>query len=228
VRASISRGFRAPNLYEANWVSYNADEQAQVSPANLGPEHSETREVSFERYVGKHVRALGVVFSQEITDLLAIETLPSGTQRFVNEGTSTSRGFELELEARWPSLQLRASYAFAHAEDGDGNRRVNSPSSLAVGTALVPVGKRHLLAFETNYIGSRLTLDGTSIDPALLASTSYTLRDVTEGIDLSLGVRNLLDTRMADPGSEEHVQARIPGEPRTVWLTLTARVGAQP
>jgi outer membrane receptor protein involved in Fe transport len=226
VRATLARGFRAPNLYEANWLA--VDDAANITtraPNDLGPEHSETREVSYERYLSKHVRAIGVVFTQEITDLIALSTSPSGEQRFINEGSSSSKGFELEVEARWPSLQLRASYAYQLSNDDSGDVRVNSPRSLAVATVLVPVGNRQLLGFEGNYIGSRLTLDRTSIDPTVLATASYTLRDVTDGLDLSLGVRNLFDARSPDPGGAEHTQTRIPTEPRTVWLTLTARLG---
>ena len=218
LRATLARGIRAPNLYELHWNSAS-------SLSTLEPEKSDTREVSLERYLGKHVRVLGVGYTQRITQLLALTTLDSGDQVFENRGTTRGYGLELEVEGRWDALLLRASYAYQHSHDEAEEHLVNSPRSLAVLTGFVPIGNKMLFAVETGYVGSRGTLAGPAIRPVFLTTTSLTVKDLAEDLDLSLGVRNLFDERTADPGSEEHVQSRIPGDPRTIWIRLTARVG---
>jgi hypothetical protein len=120
---------------------------------------------------------------------------------------------------------VRASYAWQHAHDEQGRERVNAPHALGVATVLIPVGPKALLGFETNYIGSRLTLDGSSIPPAFLTTASLTLREITTDLDLSIGARNIFDVRTFSAASEEHRQTRIPEDPRTLWLQLTARLG---
>ena len=221
IRASQVYGFRAPTLYELSWSTAEVHTQS-----DLDPEHSQTRELSFERYIGKHARLIAVGYVQEFRDLIAYTTDEDGVQRYVNhDGRAKSYGAEFELEARWPSLQLRTSYAYQRAVDENDDPRVNSPRSLAVMTALVPVGENALLAAETTYIGARSTLVGPKIAPLFTTTLSLTLRDITDGIDLAVGVRNAFDARVTYPGSEEHRQSAIPGDPRTIWLQLTGRIG---
>jgi len=41
---------------------------------------------------------------------------------------------------------------------------------------------------------------------------------------LSVSVRNLLDSRIEEPGSDDHVETRIPADPRTVWLNALVKL----
>jgi len=220
VRAVVSRGYRAPNLYEQYYVTTN-----YVHNPELGPELSQTRELSYERYLGRHLRATAVLYDQRITNLIEITPLASGALEFLNRGTSDGWGVETQLDGRWDRLVLRGSYAWQRSHDETGAERVNSPSSLGVATAMVPIGAHAMFSLETTYVGARRTLAGNEIQPAFLTTASVVIRNVAAGLDLSIGARNLFDVRTSDVGGEEHRQDTIPQDPRTIWVQLTARVG---
>ncbi len=221
VRASIARGFRAPNAYERYYAV-----DGQVSNPALGPERSETRELSYERYLGKHLRAQLVAYSQDMTDLIALATSPGGDISFVNRNAVHARGVEAELEGRWDDVRLRTSYAWQRSSDQDGKRLVNSPRSVASATLLAPIIAGRLdLAVETSYVGSRLSSSGGTVPAALVTNLGLTARHVVDQLDVSLGATNLFDERSGDPGSIDHRQTSIPHDPRIVWLRLQLELG---
>jgi outer membrane receptor for ferrienterochelin and colicins len=222
IRASIGRGLRAPNLYETYFGN-----DGQMVNAALGPERSETRTISVERYLGRHARLIALAYSQRITDLIGIVSDGAGNRMFVNQGTSTGKGVELELEARWDATVLRANAALQRSIDDAGAERVNSPRLLANLVALIPL-RSATLAFESSYVGARRTLGGNSIDPAFLSNVAVTFPDVFAQVDLTLGMRNVFDVRTFDPGSEEHFEDRIPMDPRTIWVRLAIDLGRAP
>jgi iron complex outermembrane receptor protein len=222
VRASIARGFRAPNGYER----YYDIPGVQSSNPALGPERSETRELSFERYLGKHLRAQLVGYSQDMTELIALDTAEDGTRFFANLNAVHARGVEAELEGAWDDVRLRASYAWQRSSDQDGNRLANSPRSLAYASLLAPILAGRLdFAIETSYVGSRLSSNGGTVPAAMLTNVSVTARHLLDQLDVTLGATNLFDQRGGAPSSEEHRQTLIPHDPRVVWLRLQLELG---
>lgn len=222
IRASISRGYRPPNLYEQFYATANG-----LPPSDLDPERSVTGELSLERYLGQHMRLLVVGFQQNVTDLISVTMADDGTGVFENRGGARSYGVETELEGRWTHLQLNATYSYTHARTTEGMVPANAPSSLASLRLLAPLADGRIDAgVESYYVGERSSFDGTMISPLFTTNAVVTIHDVAKSLDLTLGVTNLFDERGGDPSSEEHRQSSIPHDPRTLWLRLA--VGLDP
>ena len=219
IRASISRGYRAPTPYERFFYS-DPD-----MPISLDPERSETRELSIERYLGDHLRLLVVGFEQRVSGLIGLTEDTNGVAVFQNLTGSRSYGVESEIEGRWDGLRLRANYTWQHTRTSDGDMPANAPSSLANLMLWAPFAKgRADVGVESSYIGSRFSYDRYTIAPRFTANVVLTVHDVVKALDATFGVANVFDDRGADPGSEEHRQGRIPQDPRTIWLRLGVRL----
>ena len=218
IRASLARGYRAPNLYE----QYYSQGLSGVPLVPLDAETSETRELSIERYLTKHLRLLVVGFQQDVRNLISLTADDDGESVFRNVGELSSYGIEAELEGRWERLRLRASLSRQAAEDGEAQTPTNSPRSLASFSLLAPIANGRVdLGIESHYVGSRLSFDRTALAPVFKTNLVATLHRVADQLDLTLGITNLFDERAAGPGSEEHRQSSIPHDPRTVWLRLS-------
>jgi outer membrane receptor for ferrienterochelin and colicins len=220
VRASISRGYRPPNLYEKYFSTSTG-----LPPRDLAPERSTTRELSLERYLGQHMRLLVVGYQQNVTDLITVTPEVDGTGIFENRGGMKSYGVETELEGRWDRLSIYGTYSYAHTRTSEGDVPANSPSSLASVRAFAPFAKGRVdVGVESYFVGRRSAYDGTMIDALLTTNAVATVHDVVKSLDLTLGVTNVFDERSGDPGSEEHRQSTIPHDPRTAWLRLSVEL----
>jgi iron complex outermembrane receptor protein len=218
IRGTLARGYRAPNLYEQY---YGAGIQGSES-AELDPERSETRELSLERYLGKHMRLLVVGFRQDVRDLISLTESEDGTAIFENHGSVRSLGVEAELEGRWDRFRLNASFTRQDTEDEHGSTPPNSPRTLGSLLILAPLAAgRAEVGIQSTYTGSRLAFDRTAIAPQFTTNVVATVRRIADELDLTLGINNLFDQRGGSPGSEEHRQSLIPHDPRTVWLRLS-------
>jgi outer membrane receptor for ferrienterochelin and colicins len=220
IRASISRGYRPPTLYEQFYSTASG-----LPPADLDPERSVTGELSIERYLGEHMRILVVGFGQTVTNLIGVTMTEDATGVFENKGGAHSYGIETEIEGRWKRLQLNATYSYSHARNNDETMLANAPSSLASLRVFAPLGRVHA-GLESFFVSKRTSFNGAMIDPLFTTNAVVAIPDITKSLDLTLGVTNLFDERGGDPGSEEHRQSRIPHDPRTVWLRLS--VGLDP
>ncbi len=219
IRASVSRGYRAPTPYER---FYYVDPDMEI---NVDPERSETRELSAEHYLGEHVRLLVVGFQQRVSGLIGLSEDMNGVAVFQNLAGSRSYGVEAEVEGRWSALRLRANYTWQHARTSDDEIPANAPPSLANLMLWVPFANgRADVGVESSYIGSRVSYDRSKIDPHFTANAVLTVHDVVKALDATFGVTNVFDDRGFDPGSEEHRQGRIPQDPRTIWLRLGVRL----
>ena len=102
-------------------------------------------------------------------------------------------------------------------------RLSNSPTRLVTGAATLPLpGRIAHLALEGQYVGERLSLDGTAVDGFFVQNLNVTF-DRLRKFDVSLGVRNLFDASYADPGAAEHRQPSIRQDGRTLSLTMGVR-----
>ncbi len=217
LRASLSRGHRAPNLYEQFFGSGVTGKE----PSTLGPENSETREVSVEHYLSSHVRLVVVAFRQNVTNLILLSDQDGVATTFDNAGSLRSHGVEAELEGRWNKLRLRSTYTRLKTRNEEGATPPNSPQSLANLTLVVPFASgRGIVGVESWYVNKRLSVGGVELPPYFMTNVALTINKVVERLDLTLGISNVFDQRSGDPGSEEHREAVIPHDPRIVWARL--------
>jgi outer membrane receptor for ferrienterochelin and colicins len=219
------RAFRAPNSYELHYYG-----TMQEYGFSLEPETIDTTEVVWEEYIGGHLRTAVSAFQYDVDRLIAQRMLEApgvlgGGLYFANDGRSTARGADAEIEGRWASgFTAAAGYSYVRAKDGSTLAQLsNSPRHLAnvrMSAPIKPLASR--LGIELRGVGQRLALDGSAV-PGFVAGNVTATASVNKRMDLEVGVYNVLNTRYADPGAEEHAQRAITQDGRTARVRFIAR-----
>jgi len=224
IKIMQGRAFRAPNAYEL----YYYTNPRQV-PTSLRPETIRTTEGTWEQAYGRRFRSTVGAFRSDMRDLIS-EIAGEGDflneSYFRNDSRVRSTGVETELEARLENgIQARASHVYAVATDAlTGGRLSNSPRHLSKYVLGVPVPRSPLfVGIEGLYTSSRLSARGEPVAAAYLQNLTVTTNRLLHRADASIGVYNAFDRHYGDPASQEHLQAAIPQEGRTLRATLTVR-----
>ena len=212
-KALFGTAFRAPNAYELHYYG----------EAALEPETIRTGEVVVERLLDRGMRATAAVFWNDIDGLITLDGEVDDLF-FRNAGRIRSRGFEVSLEARRRNVSARAGYTFQKSTDGAGGGEItNSPRHLGAIAISAPFAGRFAAAGEAQALSSRRTLAGRATGDVLRIDLHLTARALRSRLEAAVALRNALDARYGDPGSEEHVQDVIPQDGRTLGLTLSWR-----
>ncbi|HYG23558.1 MAG TPA: TonB-dependent receptor [Verrucomicrobiae bacterium] len=208
--------YRAPNASE-NYYDW------PTPPSSLGlePETVRSYEIIYEHELGRTWRASAAVFRNELKNLIT-----DSEDGFANMETATAQGVELGLTAFYESgIQGRASYTFADAyDDSDSSRLANSPEHLGKLNIAVPIWRKKVFASaELQIMSRRKTLGGPPVNGLCLLNTTLFSRELLPGLDASVSVYNLLDTRYSDPASMEFVQRSLRQDGRQLRCKLTWR-----
>ena len=217
LKAIYGTAFRAPNFYERFLARGNP----------LVPETITSYELAYEQQIGEHLRSTVVGFYNQIDNLLRLD---SGRVLRTGGGAETLGG-EFELEARWTNdLRARASYTFQDTSDKGGggatvaSARVDSPRHLAKLHVSVPlVEKKVFASAEFLYTSDRLTRLGTTAGAYGIVNLTLFSQELLKGLDLSVGVYNLLDRQYSDPATPFHTQDLLARDGRTFRLKATYR-----
>jgi iron complex outermembrane receptor protein len=209
------RAFRAPNAYELYYYRH--------ASASLLPESIGTHEWVWEAYFGERVRTSVSTYRYKAWQLIDLTRVDPDDEfsslGFVNGGTTRASGLELESEFRLKGgTQALASYALQDAKEAThGNQRLtNSPRHLAKARLSVPGPREGSFAsFEWQYLSSRTTLAGATVDPASTANVSA-MFPIGRSLTFIGQIRNLFNVRYSDPSSEEHLDDAIEQNGRTV------------
>ena len=113
--------------------------------------------------------------------------------------------------------QALASYALQEAKDAapGGLRLTNSPRHLAKLRLSVPGPRpRSFASFEWQYLSTRTTITGLTVDPASVANVTVNV-PMGPSVTVTGNIRNLFNARYADPGSDEHLSDSIEQNGRT-------------
>jgi outer membrane receptor for ferrienterochelin and colicins len=216
LKAIYGTAFRAPNFYERFIAAGNP----------LVPETITSYELAYEQQIGEHLRSTVAGYYDQIDDLLRLD---SG---FVlrNAGGAQTLGGEFELEGRWANdLRARASYTIQDTTDKGTvanvpSARVDSPRHLAKLHLSIPlVGKKVFASAEFLYASERLTRFGTTADAFGIVNLTLFSQELIKGLDLSVGVYNLLDRDYSDPATPFHKQDLLARDGRTFRLKATYR-----
>jgi iron complex outermembrane receptor protein len=140
---------------------------------------------------------------------------------WANDGEVRAEGLELEGEWRFKRFESLASYAFQHTTDLETlDRMTNSPRHMAKIRFSTPGPvPGSTIAVEHQYLSSRTTLAGNTVDPASIANVTF-VEPVGRRIHVAAAVRNVFNARYVDPGSEEHRQDVIEQDGRTFTVGL--------
>lgn len=223
VKLLYGEAYRDPTPSEAH-LSTGTYER---NPA-LKAERIRTLELEVQRRLGAPVLLEASLFDYRVRNL--IDQVEHGLSlQFRNVAASRGRGVELQLDVH-PELpwSARAQYTMQDAADQTtGTQLTNSPRHTAsLSTIARGAGGLHS-ALTVRYESARRTLgntwtnDFTRADLHLGYSTTANARPRWwSGLDVSLRVTNLLDTRYSVPAGFEHVQSVIPQDGRMLSLRL--------
>lgn len=229
VKALYGTAFRAPNNYELFYAG-----PPNVDNPELEPEHIRSYELIAEHALDPNFRLTADVYYNEIRDLIDqvvdpgddLGSTDDDTYIFHNLGRVNARGAELEVERAWrDDTRLRASYGWQLTRDRKtGAVLSDSPRHLGKLNLSAPLPSGVRAGAELQYMSRRKTLAAGYAGTAVVANLTLTTRTLAEGLELSLGVYNLLDRRYADPARPEHEPiATIPQDGRSARVRLSWR-----
>lgn len=223
LKANYSWAFRAPNDYEAFYTGNNGN----TANPSLKPERIRSWEVDVERRFGKTYYVSGAGFLNQIDDLIQQSIDPlTGTPIYTNSTRVQSKGMEYELGAKWPGgLEGSISHTIQDTRcELTGVDLPNSPRQLAKANLSVPLIQKKLFAgVDAQYTSRTRTVAQTQLGGFFLVNVTVFSRKITEKIDFSGGLYNLLNKQYADSGSVEHAEASIPQDGRSFRIKLTYR-----
>lgn len=211
--------FRAPNAYER---FYDFPGSQTGNPSGLQPEKIATYGAGVEHYLAKQTRLAVTAYYYKMSNLIeqvatnvpanppesdaegeeAVEADVSLLQ-YVNVGTVTARGLELEAEHQFDnSARVRLSLDLLQTKNAAGKQLTNSPQAMVklLGWAPLPWLKLRL-GVDAQWLDSRKTDLGTVPSYGV---TNVTLLKPTlskSGWQLSASVFNLFDHKYADPAA---------------------------
>ena len=223
VKAIYGVGFRAPNAYE---LYYYEDSDA---PERLRPETTSVWGLTWEQYVGTWLRTAASIYRADATSIITLARIadtPYGFS-FVNRTGGAANGISGEAEIQLPGGgRFLANLSQHRSRDARGGRLPNSPDHTGAMRVSIPLGvPSHTAALELQYVGARPTLSGLRIGASRRLHATYAGR-VSRGFEIIATVRNLLDARVFDPSSSEHLQPAIEQDGRTVRIGVRWTVGA--
>jgi len=202
LKAMCGRAFRAPSFGEL----YLINNPAFVGNPDLNPETIDTYEVALN-YRGRIHSRLNI-FYYEAKDLIdyiqdSATPTPSTAQ---NAKDQSGYGAELELEYSFNDLlSLRGNYAYQNSKDSNTKERVaNAP----VHQAYAQLQYQPKINWNANmqyfYIGKRYresTDIRDDIESDNLVNLTIERKNIFEGLDTLISVRNLLDEDHIEPSS---------------------------
>ncbi len=214
--------YRAPNAYELYYGSDVTGAEQKGNPG-LRPETIRTYEAVLERTFAAGWHGTVSLYHYRVADLITqIEDPLDGRLVFRNDGRIHATGMEVAAEKRWSSgVRLKASLGYQEAKDRANHEfLVNSPRELVKLALSAPLGTPSWRAgLEAQYTGERKTL-AASTGGYTLANLVLSGRAVLPGLDLTLGIYNLLDRKYADPADRINVQDTIRQDGRTLRLKM--------
>jgi iron complex outermembrane receptor protein len=217
LKALAGEAYRAPNAYETTYAETGS--AIGLGSSTLDSERIRTLELALSQRFGARTTLSASIFRYDIRSLIDEVVEPGADYSgFENAGHVRDTGLELAIDHVWQNgATLRASYGYANVEDlanGDAWFQ-NSPHHLVKLDVTAPLGASGLLAgAEARYVSKRLGATGT-IDPYAVVDLTLTWPAIRDRLELSLSLRNLFDTRYADPPGPSFVQNGIEQDGRT-------------
>ena len=220
-----SEAFRAPNAYER----YYQDGVTAVANPELKPEKIRTVDAIWEQYFLDNYRTSLGGFYYRVTGLISQTTDDAGMMVYRNIDTAEAVGMAASLDGFWQNgFKGRLSYNWQQATDmSTGALLSNSPRHLAKANISIPLFRQQLfMSPELQYLGPRITLDGSRTNAPVTANLTILCRDIgLTGLEASASLYNLFDVHAEDVAGEEHgpTLQTIRQDGRTVRFKLSYR-----
>jgi iron complex outermembrane receptor protein len=229
-KASYSEAFRLPTPSELPTDSWTLFKPERVSASELMLVHDFS---SGSRFTGS-------LYSYRLKDIYYVAS-SSGAP--VYDGTSVSKGLEIQFDQRWDSgAKVRTSAAWQDAQDPEGKALVNSPNLIAKFNLSLPIASQPWrVGIEGQYIGSRftrpvkdtndiVTREGRQLEGVVLTNLTASSTKSWHGLSVAVGIKNVFDRRYEAVSprvfqSGSNVLDSVQMNGRTYWLQLICEFG---
>jgi iron complex outermembrane receptor protein len=221
-KALAGRAHRSPNAYERDY----GDGVSQVANPALRGETIDTVELLADHRVGSDLTLRTSLYQWTMRDLVTLGTDPvSGLSQYQTGDTVQARGVELSADKTWPrGTRLRGSLSLQDVAYVAGGALPNSPRLLAKANLSMPLPLGGLrLAAQFGYDGPRIGLDGHPLGGYALSSLHLGTEALAPGLEVSLGLVNLFDKHLAQPGADTNWQNAFEQDGRSLRLQLSQR-----
>jgi len=223
LRLSYSWAFRAPNDYEAFYAGNNSN----TANPGLRPERIRSWEADVERRFAKRYYVSGAGFYNHMDDLIEQVMDPlTGHAIYINADDVNTKGLEYEVGAKWPgglegsiSQTIQKTHTISTRQD-----LPNSPRDLVKINLSVPLlNSKFFASADAQYTGKVRTVAQTELGGYVLVDLNVLSRKITDRLDFSAGIYNLLNKIYADTAGLENVETAIPQDGRSFRIKLTFR-----
>jgi outer membrane receptor protein involved in Fe transport len=200
LKALYGRAHRAPNAFERDYD----DVYSQVANPGLKSETVDTLELVLDRRVGESLLLRGSVYHWQMQGLVTLGTdSGSGLGQYQNGDDIRATGVEVSADNHWDwGGRLRGSLSYQDAAYESGARLANAPrllGKLNFSGPLASTGVR--FGYELQYSGDRQSLADTGVDGYWLSNLHIGTDKLAKGLEVSLGLYNLFDTRYEHPAA---------------------------
>ena len=223
LKALYGRAHRAPNVYERD---FDDDGESQIANPDLEGETIDTLELVIDQRVGRNLNLRGSLYQWSMQGLVTLGTEPvSGLSQYQTGEDVKARGVELSADKTWDwGGRMRGSLSYQDLAYKSGAGLDNAPQLLGklnVSGPLASTGLR--FGYELQYSSERQAIDGTDLDAYWLSNLQLSTDKWAKGLEVSLGLYNLFDTRYDHPGSDTNWQNALEQDGRSARLKLAYR-----
>lgn len=219
VKMLYGRAHRAPNAYERDY----GDGFAQIGNPALAGESINTLELVADHRVGRDLALRASVYRWQMHGLITLGIEPdSGIPQYQSGDKVRASGIEVSADKTWVSgARLRGSVSYQHVREAGGGGLNNSPELLAKLNFSSPLRAAGLrLGYETQYDSARRTIAGADLGGYAVSNVVLSADGWARGLDVSLGIFNLLDKRYEHPAADSNWQNSLEQDGRSVRLKV--------
>ncbi len=222
LKALYGRAHRAPNAYEQAFD----DGVSQVANPSLGGETIDTLELVMDHRLARDFSVRASIYHWSMQDIITLGIDPvSGLSQYQSGNKIKADGLELSADKRWDwGGRARGSVSYQEIAYTDGSDLANAPQWLGKLNFSNPLPWEGLrLGYELQYDAKRRAIDASSLDGYWLSHLTLLADKWVTGMEVSLGLRNLLDQHYQHPGADTNWQTRLDQDGRSAWLKLDYR-----
>lgn len=231
VKGLYGRAHRAPNAFERDYDDLGTS-NTQVTNPDLDGETIDTLELVMDHRINHSLLVRGSVYRWEMQGLVTLGTtmaidpntgVPVEISQYQSGEDVEATGAELSADKTWDwGGRLRGSLSYQDVAYASGSGLDNSPQLLGKLNFSGPLAATGLrLGYEFQYSSKRQAIDGSDLDGYWLSNLHLSADTWARGLEVSLGLYNLFDTRYTHPGSDINWQNALEQDGRSARLKVS-------
>lgn len=200
LKALYGRAHRAPNAFERDYQ----DNLTGISNPELTGETIDTLELVADHRLRRDLQLRATLYRWKMKGLVTLGIDPvSGLGQYQSGEQVNATGLELSALKTWDwGGRLRASLSHQDVSYKSGGGLDNSPRLLGKLNFTGPLlNTGLLLGYELQYDSKRRTVAGNKLDGYWLSNLHLVADKWARGLEVSLGLYNLFNTRYAHPAA---------------------------